>query len=374
MSDWVTQPLSERTVNLNARRVPVTTKDRRPGTYPYYGASGVTDYVDGYLFEGLHLLVAEDGENLRTRKTPVAFLADGRFWVNNHAHVLRANERNDLRFLAYALEASEISAFITGSAQPKLTKAALSSIPITAPGLSLQRSIAATLGALDDKIYSNRSNITLTLKLLDATSALNTDRLPRVPLGLVASAARTTVNPTTLVDQLVDYFSLPAFDVGARPDRVEAESIMSNKIVLERPTILLSRLNPRTDRTWWAEPEARVPALASTEFACLQAESVTELAALWLAVRDAEFRAELGRRVTGTSGSHQRVRPNDLLSIEVPDVRLLSHQAKRHALQLLEMIHQRWDEINALQKMRNFLLPELLSGRIRVPELQEALP
>lgn len=90
-------------------RVPVKESDRRPGPYPYYGASGIVDYVDGYLFDGEYLLVAEDGENLRTRKTPVAFLATGKFWVNNHAHVIRGNGFADTRFLMYVLSAADIS-------------------------------------------------------------------------------------------------------------------------------------------------------------------------------------------------------------------------------------------------------------------------
>ncbi|SHO84146.1 restriction endonuclease subunit S [Mycobacteroides abscessus] len=167
MSTRTTQSLGERTVNLDRRRVPVKSADRRPGPYPYYGASGIVDHVDNFLFDGLHLLVAEDGENLRSRKTRIAFLADGQFWVNNHAHVLISNDDNDIRFLAYALEACDITGYITGSAQPKLTQAALASIPITAPGLDQQRSIAATLAALDDKFESNRRLQLLVLDLAE---------------------------------------------------------------------------------------------------------------------------------------------------------------------------------------------------------------
>jgi predicted nucleotidyltransferase len=86
--------------DLDGRRVPVKELDRKPGPYPYYGASGIVDRVDGYLFDGEYLLVGEDGENLRTRQTPIAFLAKGKFWVNNHAHIVRGNHRADTRFLA----------------------------------------------------------------------------------------------------------------------------------------------------------------------------------------------------------------------------------------------------------------------------------
>jgi type I restriction enzyme S subunit len=85
-SEWRERMLGEVTQNFDAIRVPVRETERHEGPYPYYGASGVVDHVGKYLFDGEYLLVAEDGENLRTRNTPVAFLARGKFWVNNHAH------------------------------------------------------------------------------------------------------------------------------------------------------------------------------------------------------------------------------------------------------------------------------------------------
>src|SRR5258705_7744065 len=106
---WRRVRLGEVTQNHDAVRVPVKEADRRPGPFPYYGASGVVDHVDDYLFDGEYLLVAEDGENLRTRKTPVAFLARGKFWVNNHAHIVRGNSEGDTRFLMYALSSADIS-------------------------------------------------------------------------------------------------------------------------------------------------------------------------------------------------------------------------------------------------------------------------
>jgi type I restriction enzyme S subunit len=114
------------------------------------------DHVDDYLFDGDFLLVAEDGENLRTRTTPVAFMASDRFWVNNHAHVLTGKDGNDTRFLMYAIQQSDISGFITGSTQPKLSQGNLNRMPLVLPPTDVQRAIAGLLGALDDKIDVNR--------------------------------------------------------------------------------------------------------------------------------------------------------------------------------------------------------------------------
>lgn len=154
--EWRERPLAELTDNFDAIRVPVKEVDRRAGPYPYYGASGVVDHVDEYLFDGEYLLIAEDGENLRTRNTPVAFLARGRFWVNNHAHIVRGNSEADTRFLMYALSAADISGYLTGSTMPKLTQGNLNRIPLLTPPLPEQRAIAHILGTLDDKVELNR--------------------------------------------------------------------------------------------------------------------------------------------------------------------------------------------------------------------------
>jgi type I restriction enzyme S subunit len=153
---WREQSLGELTENFDGVRVPVREADRRRGPYPYYGASGIVDHVDEFLFDGEYLLIAEDGENLRTRTTPIAFMARGKFWVNNHAHIVRGNTQADTRFLMYALAASDISGYLTGSTMPKLTQGNMNRIPVFTPPLPEQRAIAHILGTLDDKIELNR--------------------------------------------------------------------------------------------------------------------------------------------------------------------------------------------------------------------------
>ena len=146
------------------RRVPLSSLERarRQGPFPYYGASGIIDSIDDYLFDGEYLLIAEDGENLRSRKLPVCFLASGQFWVNNHAHVVKArSDRAENRFLASLLAHVDISGYITGTAQPKLSQANLKAIRIALPDVETQRKIAATLSAYDDLIELNLRRITI---------------------------------------------------------------------------------------------------------------------------------------------------------------------------------------------------------------------
>lgn len=153
---WQTYVLGDLTINYDGKRKPVKESERRSGSYPYYGASGIVDYVDDYLIDGDFLLIAEDGENLRTRQTPIAFMARGKSWVNNHAHIVTGNDKADTLFLMYALQAMDISGYLTGAVMPKLTQGNLNRIEVKCPPIIEQRAIAHILGTLDDKIELNR--------------------------------------------------------------------------------------------------------------------------------------------------------------------------------------------------------------------------
>ena len=147
----------EVTINFDRKRIPLSAKQRseRQGNYRYYGAQGVIDFVDNYIFDGTYLLIAEDGENLKSQKQNIAQLAKGRFWVNNHAHIVQTNERCDLQYLYYLINSMDLSGYITGSAQPKLSQANLNAVALQLPSVGEQKKIVAILGALDGKIELN---------------------------------------------------------------------------------------------------------------------------------------------------------------------------------------------------------------------------
>jgi type I restriction enzyme S subunit len=130
---WVETTLDKISTNLDSRRVPITKNVRSSGEYPYYGASGIVDYVADYIFEGDNLLVSEDGANLLARSTPIAFSVTGRYWVNNHAHILHFESMATQQFVEFYLESIKLDEFITGAAQPKLNQRALNAIPIPIP-------------------------------------------------------------------------------------------------------------------------------------------------------------------------------------------------------------------------------------------------
>jgi type I restriction enzyme S subunit len=129
--------------NLDAQRVPLSVEVRkhRKGSYDYYGASGVIDKIDDYLFDQPLLLIGEDGANLVNRSTPIAFIARGKYWVNNHAHVIGALNEISLNYMSIHINAISLIPFITGMAQPKMNQAKMNSIPILLPPLAEQHRI-----------------------------------------------------------------------------------------------------------------------------------------------------------------------------------------------------------------------------------------
>jgi type I restriction enzyme S subunit len=241
------------------------------------------------------------------------------------------------------------------------------------PPLREQQAIATLLGDLDDKIDSNRRTIDICSGLLDATSSSLALELDSVPLSGLAAPLRDAFDPSHVGAELIDHFSIPAFDAKGLPDRTSGTSVISTKLRVDQPSVLVSRLNPATNRTWFAVPEPGVTAGCSTEFLVLTPKAGVTLGSLWLAVRDEGFRSLLAQRATGTSGSHQRVKAQDALVTEVPDVRRLPAAEAQAADGLLWLMHQRRVESTRLAALRDTLLPELLSGRIRVPEAGEAV-
>ena len=148
-SEWNAAAIAEISINHDGKRIPVRASDRatRRGDYPYYGASGIIDQIDDYLFDGDFLLIGEDGANLLSRSTPIAFLASGKFWVNNHAHILQANDLTSNHWLHRLVNMIDLAPYVTGSAQPKLTQAALNRIVVPLPTLVEQAEILRLVDA-----------------------------------------------------------------------------------------------------------------------------------------------------------------------------------------------------------------------------------
>lgn len=174
---WTWVRFGELMVNRDGERIPVSKEERetKAKEYDYYGASGVIDKIDSYLFDKPLLLIGEDGANLINRSTPIAFIARGKYWVNNHAHVLDGISEDFLRFIELHINAINLEPYVTGSAQPKMNQAKMNSIPIALPPLAEQSRIVAKvdeLVALVDALDAQLSVArTTAAKVLDAAVA-----------------------------------------------------------------------------------------------------------------------------------------------------------------------------------------------------------
>lgn len=157
--NWKVMKLGEICRNCDNLRKPITASDRIPGSIPYYGASGIVDYVEDYIFSSDYLLVSEDGANLLARTTPIAFSISGKTWVNNHAHVLEFKDSETQLYVEYLINSVDISNYITGAVQPKLNQAKLNVFPIPLPPHSLQQLFAQRIELIKQQKAEIQSTI-----------------------------------------------------------------------------------------------------------------------------------------------------------------------------------------------------------------------
>ncbi|MBT9284982.1 MULTISPECIES: restriction endonuclease subunit S [Bacillus] len=150
---WEVKTLSDVVENYNNQRIPVSQKKREEmeGDIPYYGATGIVDFVDGYTHEGEFVCIGEDGANLLSRSKPQAFIIRGKSWVNNHAHVVKMNDNMCNNYLMHYINFIPLNDYVTGTAQPKLNRKNLDKIPIVLPPVNEQFSISQKIEDLLSK-------------------------------------------------------------------------------------------------------------------------------------------------------------------------------------------------------------------------------
>lgn len=282
---------------------------------------------------------------------------------------LRARGGLDQSFLRYLVASREFTDYVlavqTGTAVPHISAQQIRDFECRLPPLSEQREVAALLGALDGKVDANSRLAVLCEET--AVRHLGAVRARR-RLGELAEMQRNPLKPEDFAGEVVEHFSLPAFDVGRMPERGEGTAIKSNKFRVEGPSVLVSKLNPHIPRVWYAEPTSGQTALASTEFVVLHPTGECTPAILWAACAAPEFASALTERVTGTTGSHQRVRPQDVLEAEVPDVSALTSDVYELVDSLVLRALAARRESEALSRLRDVLLPPLMSGELRVQD------
>lgn len=199
---WEEKKLSEITENQDSKRIPLSKsqRDNMNRIYDYYGASGIIDKVDDYIFEGKKLLIGEDGANLVTRSKDIAFIADGKYWVNNHAHILDVKDTVLLMYLCHYINNMDLIPYVTGSAQPKLTQAKMNNIKIFLPTLSEQHEIVRLI---DDLLARERSAQQATEQALASIDLMKKSILARAFRGELGTNKASEASALELLKQVL---------------------------------------------------------------------------------------------------------------------------------------------------------------------------
>lgn len=144
---------------LDHMRIPITSRDRKAGPYPYYGANGIQDYIDDYIFDDELVLLAEDGGNFGSKEKPIAYRISGKTWVNNHAHVLKPKNIIDVDYLCYSLMYYDVSGLVNGATRQKLTQSEMRKINIRYRRLEKQRQIVFKIKLISNIISSRKHQL-----------------------------------------------------------------------------------------------------------------------------------------------------------------------------------------------------------------------
>ena len=389
--DWKETTIGEVVEFFDRQRIPLSAKQRkeRQGPYPYYGASGIIDYIDDHIFDGKYLLIAEDGENLNSRKLPIAFFAQGKFWVNNHAHVVRAIPGvADDDFLCAWFAQANISGYITGAAQPKLSQANLKRISLRLPPYPIQKKISAILFAYDDLIENNTRRIKILEEMARAIyrewfvkfrfPGHEKVKMIGSPLGPIpegwevkCASKAIEINPRTKVSKEGKKPFVPMGGLSADSmliSRVELRTGNSGSKFRNGDT-LFARITPclENGKIGYVQFLATNDdaGIGSTEFIVLRSKTLCPQF-VYLMSRTDEFRGNAIKSMTGASG-RQRVQ------IECFDQFLFPHPDQCTLTAFFDAISPLFSQIYALARKnavlrntRDLLLPRLVSGEINI--------
>ena len=199
---------------MNLRK-PVAKDKRNKGDYPYYGANGIQDYVDDYIFDGTFLLFGEDGSVINADKSPVLHWATGKIWVNNHAHILKESPKARLRYLYYCLQSTDVSDIVRG-VPPKINQANMRDIPIPLPSLSEQERIVGILDTFTSSIENLKAQISLRRKQYEhyRDKLLDLEGKPGVEMKTLGEIGDVCMCKRIMKEQTSDNGEIPFFKIG----------------------------------------------------------------------------------------------------------------------------------------------------------------
>ena len=283
--------------------------------------------------------------------------------------------------------AQYIAGFRDGTVAERLNLPTIRALPVAVPPLPVQRAIAHILGTLDDKIELNRKmNETLEQMARAIFKSWFIDfepfrdksmidsplgKIPKgwtvTPVSELCVLSRDSLQPSAYPEEVFAHYSIPAFDEGRMPKLEPGCGILSNKLTVPEGVVLLSKLNPRIPRVWLPDVSGSARSICSTEFLVVRPNEMASREFLWRLFCDEAFVSEFSTHVTGTSSSHQRVRPESLeeIRVAIPTNGTIG-KFNEHVSPMLKAVSQNLHENQSLAAIRDALLPKLMSGEVSV--------
>lgn len=403
-SDWHSKSLGD--LLALQRGFDLPSQDRRSGPIPIMGSAGITGFHDKATTKGPGVVIGRSGVG----SMGVTSFIDRDFWALNTTLFVTDFKGNDARFIYYLLSSINFRHLDSGSAQASLNRNLVYPVRVVVPPtLDEQKRIAGFLATVESRIdLLRQTNATLEsiaqalfkswfidfdpvrakaegrepLGLDAATAALFPAEFEESVLGVIpkgwgfgtfgniASLAKGAVNPLDNPTRMFEHYSLPAFDAGQLPVFEEGTGIKSNKTRVPEGAVLQSKLNPHIPRVWFVH-DVGEHAVCSTEFLPWVARLGASPELVYCTLCSPSFGAQVRTLVTGTSNSHQRVKPDQVASLGIvvappPVVAAFTSFVEP----MLEKVGANRLQARRLAELRDTLLPRLISGKLRLPEAQ----
>ena len=373
--------------NYDYLRKPLSSMEREnfQGPYPYYGAQGIIDYVQDYRCDGQFLLIAEDGENLMSRSQPIAIIACGKYWVNNHAHIVKTKDIADIHYICYAINHLDITGYVTGSAQPKLSQGNLNKIKMQMPSIENQKKIVSILAPYDDLIEINNKRIKTLEQMAENLykewfvrfrfpGHETTEFENGIPKGWEYIRADKVIyfNPTLKSNSQQDFTIIPMEAISTTSMVLDSSCFIKQETITGKRSqngdTLFAKITPclENGKTGFvmglADGEI---AGGSTEFIVLRSKTLTPHYVYCIA-RSYYFRQTAILSMNGADG-RQRVDEGKLKSTKVlQPTELVLNSFEKIVSPIFDIIYKLTQKNKALTKQRDLLLPRLMSGKLEV--------
>lgn len=307
---------------LDNQRVPITASERKSGPYPYYGANGLQDYVDGYIFDDDLVLLAEDGGNFGSKDKPIAYRVSGKCWVNNHAHVLKPKDNIDVNYLCYSLMFYNVDGLVNGATRQKLTQKDMRKISIPLPLIEEQKAIAEQLDKVSILIEKRKQQLSLldTLVKSKFVEMFENQKYPKCKIGDLVEKDIKSARKNFQPNEVIRYIDISSIDnklnrmkgfsrllFGEAPSRAQQ--------CIEKGDILVSTVRPNL-RNIAINSFEFTNMVASSGFCILRAQKCERIYLLG-AVLSENFSRKMSEITTGAN--YPAIKDSDVLSYYIPN-------------------------------------------------------